>query len=72
MSASIKNTETLLRRASARYFDEITIGERIPELVKGPMTTAHLMRWSAAMENWHKIHYDLTFATEHDRLPDLL
>ena len=30
------------------------------------------MRWSAAMENWHKIHYDLPFATGHDRLPGLL
>ena len=27
-------------------------------LRKGPLTTVHLMRWSAAMENWHKIHYD--------------
>ncbi|MDQ2735845.1 MAG: MaoC family dehydratase N-terminal domain-containing protein [Pseudomonadota bacterium] len=32
----------------------------------------HLMRWSAAIENWHRIHYDLTFAVEHDRLPGLL
>ena len=39
---------------------------------KGPFTTAHLMRWSAAMENWHKIHYDLPFATGHDKLPGLL
>ena len=30
------------------------------------------MRWSAAMENWHKIHYDLPFATGHDKLPGLL
>ncbi len=39
---------------------------------KGPFTTAHLMRWSAAMENWHKIHYDLPFATGYDKLPGLL
>ena len=30
------------------------------------------MRWSAAMENWHKIHYDKPFAMEHDKLPGLL
>ena len=41
-------------------------------MATGPFTTAHLMRWSAAMENWHKIHYDLPFATEHDKLPGLL
>ncbi len=30
------------------------------------------MRWSAAIENWHRIHYDQRFAVEHDGLPDLL
>jgi acyl dehydratase len=30
------------------------------------------MRWSAAVENWHRIHYDHRFATEHDKLPDVL
>jgi len=55
-----------------RFFEEVSIGEEIPGLEKGPMTTAHLMRWSAAMENWHKIHYDRPFAIGHDKLPDLL
>jgi acyl dehydratase len=54
------------------YFEDIEIGTEIPGLEKGPLTTAHLMRWSAAMENWHKIHYDKPFAMEHDKLPDLL
>ena len=56
----------------ALFFEDVTIGEEIPGLEKGPMTTTHLMRWSAAMENWHKIHYDRPFAIEHDKLPDLL
>lgn len=55
-----------------RFYEDIDIGDEIPGLEKGPMTTAHLMRWSAAMENWHKIHYDRPFAIEHDKLPDLL
>ena len=54
------------------WFDDVEVGLELPRLVKGPLTTAHLMRWSAAMENWHKIHYDRTFAREHDGLPDLL
>jgi acyl dehydratase len=58
--------------AGPRYFDDVRIGERVPELVKGPLGTSHLMRWSAAIENWHKIHYDRRFTQEHDRLPDLL
>jgi acyl dehydratase len=32
----------------------------------------HLVRWSAAIENWHRIHYDLPFATHHEGLPSLL
>lgn len=53
-------------------FEDVEIGLALPSLVKGPLTTAHLVRWSAAMENWHRIHYDRTFAQEHDNLPDLL
>jgi hydroxyacyl-ACP dehydratase HTD2-like protein with hotdog domain len=39
--------------------------------VRGPISPMHLMRWSAAIENWHRIHYDWRFATGHDGLPDL-
>lgn len=61
------NAETLVER-----FSSITIGEDIPDLERGPMTPVHLMRWSSAIENWHRIHYDQPFALEHDKLPDLL
>jgi acyl dehydratase len=54
------------------YFDEVEIGQEIPPVVKGPMTVAHIMRWSASMENWHRIHYDKAYAMEHDKLPDVL
>lgn len=53
-------------------FESINVGDDIPVLTKGPMTTAHIIRWSAAMENWHKIHYDWRYATQHDGLPDVL
>jgi acyl dehydratase len=55
-----------------RYFEDVEVGTTLEVLEKGPLTTAHLMRWSAAMENWHKIHYDKPFAIEHDKLPGLL
>jgi acyl dehydratase len=54
------------------YFEDIAIGDALPQLVKGPMTTAHIVRWSAAMENWHPIHYDWRYATGHDKLPDVI
>jgi acyl dehydratase len=61
-----------LNKETQVYFDDIKIGDAVPILVKGPMSPAHLMRWSAAMENWHRIHYDELFAKNHDKLPDRL
>ncbi len=58
--------------AESPVFENLTAGQSVALLKLGPFTTAHLMRWSAAMENWHKIHYDLPFATGHDKLPGLL
>lgn len=54
-----------------RHFEDVAVGERI-ELIRGPLTEAHLMRWSAAMENWHRIHYDQHFTRDHEKLPGLL
>lgn len=58
--------------APRRNFEDITVGDEIPFLTKGPLISTHIMRWSAAMENWHRIHYDQVFAVEHDKLPGLL
>jgi acyl dehydratase len=54
------------------YFDDVAVGQEIPPLQKGPMTVSHIMRWSASMENWHRIHYDKAYAVEHDRLQDVV
>ena len=54
------------------YFDDVAPGQELPRLTKGPLGEIHLFRWSAAMENWHRIHYDRRFAQEQDKLPDLL
>jgi len=53
-------------------WNELAPGTRAHTIDKGRITTAHIMRWSAAVENWHRIHYDYRFATEHDKLPDVL
>ena len=58
--------------ADTIFYEDVELGSELPRLAKGPLTTAHLMRWSAAMENWHKIHYDRPFALGHERLPGLL
>lgn len=55
-----------------RFFEDIAVDEQLPPLTKGPLTSIHLMRWSAAIENWHRVHYDHRYATEHDGVPDIL
>jgi acyl dehydratase len=55
-----------------RTWDSVAIGDELEPLSCGPLTPLHLMRFSAAIENWHRIHYDERFATEHDGLPGLL
>jgi acyl dehydratase len=52
--------------------EDIAIGDLLPAMVLGPLTSSHVMRWSAAMENWHRIHFDRRYATEHDGLPDVV
>ena len=34
------------------FFDDVTVGDELPLLPKGPLTSVHLMRWSAAIENY--------------------
>ncbi len=48
------------------------VGDLLPTLTIGPLTTTHAMRWSAAIENWHRIHYDQAFAIYHEGLPNVL
>ena len=57
---------------SRRTFDAVAVGDELGALVCGPLTSLHLMRFSAAIENWHRIHYDERFAIGHDGLPGLL
>lgn len=66
------STQAWERVAGRRTLADFTAGQILPELVKGPMTPLHIMRWSAATENWHRIHYDYPFSRQVDGLPDVL
>lgn len=61
-----------LRHKRQLYFDEVEVNDELPALVIGPLTTTHAVRWSAAIENWHRIHYDQDFAIYHEGLPSVL
>ena len=67
-----KATMTMPGAGPQPYFDDVEVGDALPEWSRGRLTNVHLMRWSAAMENWHKIHYDQKFTVEHDKLPGLM
>ena len=54
------------------YFENVATGQKLPVVEKGPLTTAPIMRWSSAVENWHRIHYDQPFAINQDGLPDVV
>lgn len=44
----------------------------LPALRKGPWTSAHLVRWCAAQQNWDRIHYDQAYAQREAGLPERL
>ncbi len=53
------------------FIEDVEEGANLPILRLGPISLAHIVRWSAAIENWHRIHYDARFATVHEGLPDV-
>ena len=57
---------------SQRYFEDVAVGEPLPPVVKGPMTTTHLVRWAAANGNYARIHWDLPFAQSEQGLPNVV
>lgn len=54
------------------YYEDVEVDMDLDPIIKGPMTTMHIMRWCASMENWHRIHYDRPFTVSHEGLPDIL
>ena len=55
-----------------RYFEEVEVGMELPPVVKGPLTTTHLVRWAAANGNYARIHWDLPFAQLRQGLPNVV
>ena len=60
-----------LRNKDQTYFDDVYEGMELPKYIYKP-TPTHLFRWSAAIENFHRIHYDLDFGLNHDKNPSIL
>jgi hypothetical protein len=61
-----------LRDRNHLLHDSVELGPEMTPLVIGPVTTIHPFRWSAAIENWHRIHYDESHAIDHAALPGVV
>jgi len=77
VSVAPPDPEVVLPRPSAlhrqqRYFEEVAVGIELPPVVKGPITTTHLVRWAAANGNYARIHWDLPFAQLRQGLPNVV
>jgi acyl dehydratase len=55
-----------------KHFEDISVGAELEKVVKGPLTTTHLVRWAAANGNYARIHWDLPFAQIHQGLPNVV
>jgi len=60
-----------LRNKAQTYYEDVYEGMELPKYMYKP-TPTHLFRWSAAIENFHRIHYDLDFGINHDKNPSIL
>ena len=60
-----------LRDKQQTYYEDVSEGMELPKYIYRP-TPTHLFRWSAAIENFHRIHYDLDFGLNHDKNPSIL
>jgi len=66
-----KPTAEQLRDKHQIYYEDVFEGMELPKYIYRP-TPTHLFRWSAAIENFHRIHYDLDFGMNHDKNPSIL
>ena len=64
-------TSQQLRDKQQIYYDDVNEGMELPKYIYRP-TPTHLFRWSAAIENFHRMHYDLDFGLNHDNNPSIL
>ena len=60
-----------IRNKRQLYYEDIDEDLELPKYIYKP-TPTHLFRWSAAIENFHRIHYDLDFGLNHDKNPSIL
>jgi len=54
------------------YYEDMTEGAEIPQLVKGPYSVMNLAKFGAMIGDFYPTHYDHKWATEFDRVPSVV
>jgi acyl dehydratase len=63
---------TVHTAGTQNHFEDVSVGMALEQVVKGPLTTTHLVRWAAANGNYARIHWDLPFAQVHQGLSNVV
>ncbi|HVZ43586.1 MAG TPA: hypothetical protein VHA82_07230 [Ramlibacter sp.] len=60
------------RQPAARCFEDFPEGSEMPEVVKGPMTAGHQVRWAGACDNYASEFHHSSSAAKEVGLPGLV
>lgn len=44
------------------YIEDVSVGDRLEPVSFGPITNKDLVKWAAAADDFHEIHYDKDYA----------
>lgn len=50
------------------YFEDVAVGDSIPQREYGPLTIVDTVRWAGLQENWQHLHFDRDNVREHNGL----
>jgi acyl dehydratase len=47
-----------------RYYDDVSVGDALPDVVFGPVTTSDVVRFSTSVETFYPLHHDANWVKE--------
>jgi acyl dehydratase len=50
------------------YFENVAVGDAIPQREYGPLTIVDTVRWAGLQENWQHLHFDRDHVRQHNGL----
>jgi acyl dehydratase len=50
------------------YFEDVAVGDAIPQRDYGPLTIVDTVRWAGLQENWQHLHFDRDHVRQHNGL----